>query len=79
MTIVENVLVGGVETSFYTVLYYLAGSGWTLQLLDLARRQERESNKVLFMNQTGKEQVTGVWELPRSWWICFQRHVLSVT
>lgn len=57
MTVVENVLIGGVEASFYTVLHYLAGSGWTLQLLDLARGQQRVSNKAWFINQTGKEHI----------------------
>lgn len=58
MTVVENVLVGGVEASFYTVLHHLAGSGWTLQLLDLAGGQQRESNKAQLINQTGKEHIT---------------------
>lgn len=58
MTVVENVLVGGVEASFYTVLHHLAGSGWTLQLLDLAGQQQRESTKAQFIYQTGKEPIT---------------------
>lgn len=35
MAVVENVLVGGVETGFHTVLHHLARPGGTLQLLDL--------------------------------------------
>lgn len=58
MTVVENVLVGGVEASFYTVLHHLAGSGWTLQLLDLAGGQQRESKKAQFIKQTGKGHTT---------------------
>lgn len=57
MTVVENVLIGGVEASFYTVFHHLAGSGWTLQLLDLARGQQRESNKAQFIKHTGKGHI----------------------
>lgn len=35
MTVIENVLIGGVETGFHTVLHHLAGPGGTLQFLDL--------------------------------------------
>ena len=35
MAVVENILIGGVETGFHTVLYHLACPGGTLQLLDL--------------------------------------------
>lgn len=58
MTVVKNVLVGGIEASFYTVLHHLASSGWTLKLLDLARGQQRESNKAQFVHQTGKGHIS---------------------
>lgn len=64
MTVVENVLIGGVEASFYTVFHHLAGSGWTLQLLDLARGQQRESNKAQFIKHTEKGHIT-VLETPQ--------------
>lgn len=35
MTVVENVLIGGVETRFDTVLHHLTRPGGALQLLDL--------------------------------------------
>jgi len=35
VAVVENVLIGGVEASFYTVLHHLTRPGGTLQLLDL--------------------------------------------
>ena len=35
VAVIENVLIGGVETGFYTVLHHLARPGGTLQLLDL--------------------------------------------
>lgn len=38
MAVVEDVLVGGVETGLHTVLHHLAGSWGALQLLDLVCR-----------------------------------------
>lgn len=35
MAVIKDVLVGGVETGFDTILHYLTGSGWRLKLLDL--------------------------------------------
>lgn len=35
VAVVENILVGGVETGFHAVLHHLACPGGTLQLLDL--------------------------------------------
>lgn len=39
MAVVEDVLVGGVETGLHTVLHHLAGSRGALQLLDLVCRE----------------------------------------
>lgn len=41
VTVVEDVLVGGVEAGFHAVLHHLAGSWGALQLLDLGVRGER--------------------------------------
>lgn len=41
MTVVKDVLVGGIETSFDTVLDDLTGSGWGLELLDLHKNKNR--------------------------------------
>lgn len=38
MAVIKDVLIGGVETGFDTVLHHLTGSGWRLQLLDLERQ-----------------------------------------
>lgn len=35
MAVIKDVFIGGVETGFDTVLHYLTGSGWRLELLDL--------------------------------------------
>lgn len=35
MAVIKDVFIGGVETGFDTVLHYLTGSGWWLELLDL--------------------------------------------
>lgn len=44
VTVIKDVLVGGVETGFDTVLHHLTGSGWRLKLLDLSTHtQERSS------------------------------------
>lgn len=40
MTVIKDVLVGGVETGFDTVLHYLAGSGRRLKLLDLSTKEK---------------------------------------
>lgn len=40
VTVVKDVLVGGVETSFDTVLDDLTGSGWGLELLDLHKNKK---------------------------------------
>lgn len=37
MTVVEDVLVSGVEAGFHTVLHHLAGAGRALELLHLER------------------------------------------
>lgn len=35
VAVVENVLVCGIEAGFYAILHHLAGTGRTLELLDL--------------------------------------------
>lgn len=35
MAVIKDVFIGRVETGFDTVLHYLTGSGWRLELLDL--------------------------------------------
>lgn len=42
MTVIEDVLIGGVETGFDTILHHLTGSGWRLKLLDLNTDRERQ-------------------------------------
>lgn len=59
MTVVENVLIGGVEASFYTVLHYLAGSRWTLQLLNLHRDRKNSSSTVNKPNQERTSHLFG--------------------
>lgn len=44
MTVVENVLICGVEAGFYTVLHYLAGSRRTLKLLNLHRDNKKSQD-----------------------------------
>lgn len=41
MTVIKDVLIGGVQTSFDTVLHDLTGSGWRLKLLDLNDHTKR--------------------------------------
>lgn len=41
MTVIEDVFVGGVETSFDAVFDDLTGSGWGLELLDLNKNMLR--------------------------------------
>lgn len=55
VAVVEDVLVGGVETGLHTVLHHLAGSWGALQLLDLVCRV----GMVLEHPQTQRRSTTG--------------------
>lgn len=44
MTVIKDVLVGGVQTGFDTILDNLTGSGWRLKLLDLNTNTKRVRN-----------------------------------
>ena len=45
MTVVEDVLVGGVETRFDTVFHHLTGPGGGLKLLDLSTDDSRSQDQ----------------------------------
>lgn len=61
MAVIEDVLVGGVKAGFDAVLHHLTGSGWRLELLDLATQADDLSLRTRFDTHTnpGGREVQG--------------------